>query len=117
MSSPAKRSVFVFNSYGLGQTADVELGLILARKFLALIAQAVPLPAQICFYTDGVRLCVGDSPVLPELRALEAMGVELVLCSTCLDRFGLTDQVAVGVIGGMGDIITAITQADNAITV
>ena len=44
------------------------------------------------------------------------MGVELVLCSTCLDRFGLTDQVAVGVIGGMGDIITAITQADNAIT-
>ncbi len=117
MSTPPKKTVFVFNSYGLGQTDDAELKLILARKFLALIAQADPLPAQICFYTDGVRLCVAGSPVLAELCSLEAKGVELVLCSTCLDRFGLTDQVAVGVIGGMGDIITAIMQADHAIAV
>ncbi len=114
--SPTKKTVFVFTSYGLGQTGDAELKLILARKFLALIAQTDPLPSQICFYTDGVRLCVGDSPVLPELRALEGKGVELVLCSTCLERLGLTDRVAVGVIGGMGDIITAIMQANNAIT-
>ena len=117
MSSTAKRTVFVFTSNGLGHTGDAELKLLLARKFLALIAQADPLPSQICFYTDGVRLCVADSPVLPELRVLEAKGVELVLCSTCLERFGLTDQVAVGVVGGMGDIITAITQADSALTV
>ena len=116
MSSPSKRTVFVFNSYGLGQTDDAELKLILTRKLLSLIALADPLPSQICFYTDGVRLCVAGSPVLAELRALEAKGVELVLCSTCLDRFGLTDQVAVGVVGGMGDIITAITGADNAVT-
>ena len=116
MPSPSKRTVFVFNSYGLGQTGDAELKLTLARKFLALIAQADPLPTQICFYTDGVRLCVADSPVLTELCALEAKGVEMVLCSTCLERFGLTDQVAVGVIGGMGDIITATIQSDNAIT-
>ncbi len=115
MSSP-KKTVYVFNSYGLGQTADAELKLILARKFLALLSQTDPLPAQICFYTDGVRLCVADSPVLAELRSLEAKGVELVLCSTCLDRFELADRVAVGVVGGMGDIITAIAQADNAIS-
>ncbi len=117
MSFPAKKTVFVFNSYGLGHTTDAELKLILTRKFLALIAQDDPLPSQICFYTDGVRLCIEGSPVLSELRALEAKGVELVLCSTCLDRFGLANRVAVGIIGGMGDIITAITQADNAITV
>lgn len=116
MSSPSKKTIFVFNAYGLGQTADAELKILLARKFLTLIAQAAPLPSQICFYTEGVRLCVANSPVLTELRSLEAKGVELVLCSTCLDRFGLTDQVAVGVVGGMGDIITAIMQADNAIT-
>ena len=116
MSSLSKKTVFVFTSYGLGQTSDAELKLLLAHKFLTLLAQADPLPAQICFYTDGVRLSVAGSPVLAELHALEAKGVELVLCSTCLDRFGLTDQVAVGVVGGMGDIITAITQADNAVT-
>jgi sulfur relay (sulfurtransferase) complex TusBCD TusD component (DsrE family) len=116
VSPSTKKTVFVFNSYGMGQTADAELKLILARKFLALVARADPLPAQICFYTDGVRLCVADSPVLDELRTLEAKGVELVLCSTCLDRLGLADRVAVGVVGGMGDIITAITGADNTVT-
>lgn len=116
MVSSAKRTVFIFSSYGMGQTDDPELQVLLARKFLTLIAEADPLPSQICFYTDGVRMCVKSSPVLAELRALEAKGVELVLCSTCLDRFGLRDQVAVGIVGGMGDIIMATIGADNAIT-
>jgi hypothetical protein len=115
MSSSAKKTVFVFSSYGMGQTSDADLKIALARKFLALIAQASPLPSQICFYTDGVRLCVAGSPVLAELEALETKGVELVLCSTCLDKFGLLDNVSVGIVGGMGDIITAMTGADNAI--
>jgi intracellular sulfur oxidation DsrE/DsrF family protein len=111
-----KKTVFLFTSYGLGQTGNTDLKLTLAKKFLSLIASADPLPAQICFYTDGVRLCIQDSPVLAELHTLEKKGVELVLCSTCLDTFGLRDQVAVGVVGGMGDIITAILGADSAIS-
>jgi hypothetical protein len=117
MSPQQKRTVFVFPSYGLGQTQDAELKIKLARKFLSLIALADPLPAQICFYTEGVKLCVTGSPVLDELHALQEKGVELVLCSTCLETFGLTDQVALGVVGGMGDIITALVGADNAVTV
>jgi len=116
MSSPAKKTVFVFTSYGLGQTENAELKIKLAKKFLALLASADPLPAQICFYTDGVKLCVTGSPLLDELHALANKGVELVLCSTCLETFGLTDRVAVGIVGGMGDIIAAITNADNTIT-
>ena len=115
MSSPAKKTVFVFNSYGMGQTDDAALKVRLAKKFLALIADADPLPAQLCFYTDGVKLCVNGSPVLDELRALADLGVTLVLCFTCLETFGLLDQVAVGVVGGMGDIITAMMGADNTI--
>lgn len=112
-----KRTVFIFTSYGLGQTEDTNLKITLAKKFLALIAQHNPLPVQICFYTDGVKLAVEGSPVLDELKALAAKGVELVICSTCIDTFGLHDKVRVGVVGGMPDIITAITGADNAITV
>jgi intracellular sulfur oxidation DsrE/DsrF family protein len=112
----SKKTVFVFASYGMGQTDNAELKIKLAKKFLALIANADPLPPQICFYTEGVKLCVTGSPLLDELSTLAAKGVELVLCSTCLDTFGLRDQVAVGVVGGMGDIITAMTNADSAIT-
>jgi sulfur relay (sulfurtransferase) complex TusBCD TusD component (DsrE family) len=112
----SKKTVFVFASYGMGQTDNAELKIKLAKKLLALIAEADPLPSQICFYTDGVKLCVNGSPVLDELRALAAKGIELVLCSTCLETFGLRNQVAVGVVGGMGDIITAMTNADNTVT-
>ncbi len=112
----SKRTVFLLTTYGLGQTENAELKVKLAKKFLALLANADPLPSQICFYTDGVKLCVEGSPVLDELRALANKGVELVLCSTCLQTFGLTDKVAIGVVGGMGDIITAMMGADNTVT-
>ena len=115
MSSLSKKTVFVFTSCGMGQTDNTEFKIKLAKTFLTLIADADPLPSQICFYTDGVKLCVNGSPVLDELRALSAKGVELVLCLACLETFGLRDQVAVGVVGGMGDIITALMNADNTV--
>jgi len=111
-----KKSVFVFSSYGMGVTENADLKIALAKKFLTLIAQHHPLPAQICFYTDGVKLTIEGSPVLEELEALQDKGVELVICSTCIDTFGLRDKVRVGVVGGMPDIITAMTQADNVVT-
>lgn len=112
----SKKTVFVFSSFGIGVADDANLKITLTKKFLTLIANADPLPAQICFYTDGVRLTIEGSPVLDELKALAAKGVELVICSTCVDTFGLRDKVRVGVIGGMPDIITALMQADNAVT-
>lgn len=114
--SALKKTVFVFASHGMGQTSNADLKIALAKKFLTLIAADELLPAQICFYTDGVKLGVNDSPVLAELRALTAKGVELILCQTCLDTFGLRAQVAVGIVGGMGDIIAAMTRADSVIT-
>jgi intracellular sulfur oxidation DsrE/DsrF family protein len=112
----SNKTVFIFNSHGMGVSDNADLKIGLAKKFLALIALHEPLPAQICFYTDGVKLTVEGSPVLDELKALQSKGVELVICSTCVDTFGLRDKVRVGIVGGMPDIITAVTGADNAIT-
>jgi hypothetical protein len=41
----------------------------------------------------------------------------MVICSTCLNYYDLTDQVQVGVIGGMTDIIEAQWQAEKVITI
>ncbi len=112
----SRRSVvLIFKSDGMGVTSDQDLREGLARKFLTLIQDAEPLPAAICFYTDGVRLACAGSPLLDELRSLEKRGVHLVLCKTCLDKFGLTEQVRAGVVGGMTDIITAMWSADTVI--
>ena len=61
-------------------------------------------------------MAVEGSPVLDLLRTLEAKGVRLILCSTCLQYFGLTDKVAVGIVGGMGDILLAQWMASKVIT-
>jgi peroxiredoxin family protein len=54
--------------------------------------------------------------VLDELSALESRGVRLILCQTCLNTYDLDDKVRVGLVGGMADIMTAMSQADSVIT-
>ena len=107
-------TVLVFTRYGLGE-APAELQQRLAGKFLSLIDNEATLPAKILFYTDGVKLACQGSPVIDQLQALHSHGVELILCSTCLDSYGLTDRVAVGIVGGMPDIIEAMHMANKVI--
>lgn len=108
-------TVLVITRDGMG-SADTALQHTLIEKYLSLIEVADLLPAAICFYTDGVRLVCDGSPVLAELRALEARGVRLVVCSTCLNALGLADALQVGIVGGMADIIDAQWRADKVIT-
>jgi sulfur relay (sulfurtransferase) complex TusBCD TusD component (DsrE family) len=115
--SKGKAIVILFTSNGMGKTDAQDLREQLAIKFLRLLSESGTLPRVICFYTDGVKLACDRSPVLNELRALEAQGVELVVCSTCLEYFGLREQVRVGVVGGMPDILTAMQEADSVISV
>lgn len=116
MTKPETTStVILVTSDGMGQ-ADIELQHKLARTYFGLLAEHDMLPAAICFYTDGVKLVCEDSPVLGELRALEEKGVRLVICNTCLNSLGLADNVAVGIVGGMADIIDAQWRAQKVIT-
>jgi intracellular sulfur oxidation DsrE/DsrF family protein len=114
-SRPLDPTVLLFTRNGLGH-GDSELQLRLAGTYLRLLLEAETLPSVICFYTEGVRLVVETSPVLEPLRALEARGVRLVVCSTCLGFYGLTDAVRVGIVGGMPDILEAQRRAEKVIT-
>lgn len=109
-------TVILVTSNGMGK-ADEKLQLILIEKYLELLLQGSSLPAAICFYTDGVKLVCDGSPVIAQLQKLEARNVRLILCSTCLHYFGLTDKVQVGIVGGMGDIIDAQFKAAHVITI
>ena len=113
---PSKAIVIVFKSQGLGETGEQPLKDKLTKTFLTLTKQNPNLPRAICFYTEGVRLACEGSPVLEELHTLETAGVHLILCQTCLDYFDLMDKVKVGIVGGMGDIMTAMWQADTVLT-
>ena len=107
-----EQTILVFTHNGMGDAPE-DLRHNLARKFLQLSLDAGRLPAKIVFYTEGVKLACEGSSVLDQLRALRKRGVELLLCSTCLDYFGLTSKVAAGIVGGMPDIIEAMHMADK----
>ena len=110
-----QNTVILITNNGMGR-GDQTLQHKLIVKYLELLRLNESLPNAICFYTDGVNLVLDDSPALEQLRALESRGVRLIVCSTCLDFYGLTDRVRVGIVGGMADILEAQAKADKVIT-
>lgn len=111
-----KDTVILVMNDGMGN-GDQALQHKLAAKYFELLLQNTHPPSVICFYTDGVKLAVTGSPVLGQLKALEEKGVRLILCSTCLDHYGLSKEVQIGIVGGMTDIIEAQTKAAKVITI
>ncbi len=112
-----KDTVILVTHEGMGYSKDLyQLPLTLLGKYLDLLLAGDSLPNAICFYTDGVKLVIDSSPVLEQLKSLETKGVRLIACSTCLESYGLTKRVKVGIVGGMPDIIEAQMKADKVIT-
>jgi hypothetical protein len=112
-SSPS--TVVLINNDGMG-SAEEPLRHKLLGVYLTMLQENGLYPGAICFYARGVKMVAEGSPVLDLLRALEEKGVRLIICSTCLQYFGLSDKVAVGIVGGMNDIVLAQWMASKVIT-
>jgi hypothetical protein len=109
-------TVLLVTRNGMGH-GEPDLQQKLFAKYLRLLDENNMLPGAICFYTEGVRLVTEGSPVLELLQSLEARGVNLLICLTCLEYYGLVDRVRVGTVGGMPAIIAAQWAATKVVTV
>jgi len=116
MESVRSDSVVFLGSDIIGRGADRELGSLLMQKYLHTLGGHRIKPKAILLMNDGVRLVSKGSAVVDELKQLSSQGVDILACGTCLERFGLTDQVAVGKVSNMYDITDAMLQADKVIT-
>lgn len=110
-----KDTVVLFTRNGIGEGPD-DLRKMLVNKFLSVTLESRQFPAMMLFYTDGVKLVCKDSPVLDELRAFDQAGVKMIICMTCLNYFHLSEQVEMGIVGGMGDIVEALARAKKVIS-
>lgn len=108
-------TVIVVNNNGMGQ-ADPVLAHKLIKAYLNMLDLDDRLPRAICFYAEGVKMAVVGSPVLEELESLAGKGVGLVVCTTCLNHYGVFDDLAVGTAGGMKDIVDEQDAASKVIT-
>jgi hypothetical protein len=112
-------TVILVTRGGLGTTRpeDEEFGVEMLEKFFHTLEKVPGKPKAICFYTEGVRCVAEGSPLVLGLTLLEGMGVRLVACLTCLQRYGLEENVAVGGTGGMDEIVGLLTEAGKVVTV
>lgn len=110
-----QNAVILVTRNGMGN-AEPALAHKLAATYFRLLLENSDLPAAICFYAEGINLVVDGSPALESLAELEAKGVRLIACTTCLNFYNLVDRLKVGIAGGMGDILAAQAAAEKVIT-
>ena len=96
-------------------SGDDELGALLLRSFLKTQIELESKPDAIIFYNDGVKLCCTGSVLLDDLRGLEAGGIEIIACGTCLNFFELSDRLEVGRVTDMLEIAGRLAAAGSII--
>jgi len=88
-----------------------ELGRTLMKGFLFAVSQLPELPATILLYNGGAKLSVEGSDPLEDLKNMEAQGVEILTCGTCLNFYGLTEKLSVGSVTNMYTIVEKLAGA------
>jgi len=88
-----------------------ELGRTLMKGFLFAVSQLPELPATILLYNGGAKLSVEGSDSLEDLKNMEAQGVEILTCGTCLNFYGLTEKLSVGSVTNMYTIVEKLAGA------
>ena len=106
--------VVAVDSETMGRGSD-ELGKLLMKSFLFAVSQLPRLPRTVLFYNGGAKLTVEGSESLEDLRNMEAQGVEILTCGTCLNFYGLAEKLAVGGVTNMYAIVEALANAGKVI--
>ena len=107
-------TVVVVSSDRMGSGND-ELGKVLIKGFIFAVTQLDKLPKTMLFYNGGATLTTEGSDSLEDLKSLEAQGVEIMTCGTCLDYYGLKDKLAVGSVTNMYSIVETQAKATKII--
>ncbi len=107
-------TVVVLASDQMG-SGDPELGRVLMKSFIYALSELEELPAKVLLYNSGVKLAVEGADTLGDLRKLAERGVEILSCGTCLNFFNLTEQLGVGAVTNMYEILQSQMAAGRIV--
>lgn len=94
---------------------EEALGKTLLKAFIFALTQQDALPKTILFYNSGAYVTSTEGPSIADLKTLEAQGVEILTCGTCLDYYHLKEHLLVGGITNMYSIVETLENADVVI--
>ena len=114
MASEKALVLITKNTMGSG---DDVLGEGLMLNFLNTLNEMGEALWRLVFLNSGVKLTIEGARTLPAIQQLEAHGVSVLVCGTCLNHFGLLEQKRAGETTNMLDIVTSFQLADKVISV
>lgn len=107
-------TVVVLSSNQMGNGSE-ELGQILMKGFIFALTELDELLSTVLLYNSGVKLSTEGSNSIEDLKTLQAQGVEILSCGTCLNYYDLTEKLQVGDVTNMYFILEKMAQADKII--
>ena len=114
-SADEKQRVVAFLTSETIGRGDDGLGGKLMGNFLKTLPELGEDLWRVVMVNGAVKLATQDSQHIESLRALEAQGVSILVCGTCLEFFGLLDKRAVGQTTNMLDVVTSLQLASKVI--
>ena len=110
LETTQETTIVVLSANYMGE-GNEELGKVLMKGFIYALTELDKLPKKILLYNSGAKLSIQGSDSLEDLRLLESKGVEILTCGTCLNFYGISDQLAVGSVTNMYAIAESLMEA------
>ncbi len=116
LATTSEKTLVLIPKNTMGSGDDV-LGAGLMFNFLNTLNEMGETLWRVVFLNSGIKLTIKGAKTLPAIQQLEAQGVSILVCGTCLTHFNLLDQKGVGETTNMLDIVTSLQLADKVISV
>ena len=100
------------------KVGEGELGAKLIVGFLKSMLELPKLPKRIVCVNTAVYLTTAEesAPVIEDLKALEAKGVEIYSCGVCLEFYGVDKALKVGKIGNAFGTVEMLFGGEGTIS-
>lgn len=109
-----KTMIIYITSEVMGQGSD-ELGHILMTAYFESISHFAGEISHVILVNSGVKLAITGSEVLEHMKELEKMNIEILVCGTCLNFFGIQNQLEAGKISNMFSILDVLSKANKVL--
>ncbi len=96
---------------------EEDIGRVLMKGFFETMKVTREIPHTIFFLNAGVKLTTGENELIGILKDIEAMGVEVYSCGTCLKHYGLEAALKVGFRGTTNHIVEGMKDFKKVVWV
>lgn len=97
---------------GVGEPALADN---LMKGFIHTLTLKEKLPEYIILYGEGVKLTATGSICLEDLKVLEEKGVKILSCGICVNYYELDDDIEVGGITTMSEVVDILSTSPSVI--